>query len=52
MPFLMCPIIRIKEKGRFKNSAVIKPGAYFFRTIVDTKCGNTEFMPIIPTKPR
>ena len=42
----------IKEKGKFKNMAVTKPGAYFLRTIVDNKCGSIEFMPIIPTKPR
>ncbi len=48
----MCPIRIIMEKGRFKNKPVIKPGAYFLRTIVDTKCGNIEFNPIILIKPR
>ena len=52
IPFLMYPIIRIREKGRFKNSPAIKPGAYFLGTIVDTQCGNIELIPIIPIKPR
>ena len=42
----------IIEKVRLRSNPVIKPGEYFFVTIVAMRCRKKEFIPIIPTKPR